>query len=177
MDHWKGLSTVFNCWKFCFTIITQWWAIVDFVTLNGPIFHKIFKICDHKSEKLCDVCGQKLVWVVSTIGTTNTPSFVKIQEVTKNTLLIWHGMTPMQLSKRSKYLSRYYLCSAGPIHCINKRFLCSLKAGITSIKLVAFLNPIMESDQQKSVIMKPWWFVWVLANTNVVLNRIHQNDG
>ena len=93
MDHWKGLSTVFNCWNFCFTIITQWWAMVDFITQNGPIFHKIFKIFVVINQKPCDVCGQKLVWVVSTIGSTNTPSFVKIREVTQNSLLIWHGMT------------------------------------------------------------------------------------
>ena len=92
MDHLKGLSTVFNCWKFCFTIITQWWAI-DFVTLNGPIFHKIFKIFVVINQKPCDARGQKLVWVVSTIGSTNRPSFVKIQEVTQISLLIWHGMT------------------------------------------------------------------------------------
>ena len=93
MDHWKGLSTVFNCWNFCFTIITQWWAMVDFITQNGPIFHKIFKIFVVINQKLCDVCGQKLIWVVSTISTTNSPSFVKIREVTQNSLLIWHGMT------------------------------------------------------------------------------------
>ena len=62
--------------------------MVDFITQNGPIFHKIFKIFVVINQKLCDVCGQKLVWVVSTIGTTNTPSFVKIQEVTQNSLLI-----------------------------------------------------------------------------------------
>ena len=93
-----GLSTVFNCWNFCFIIITQWWAMVDFITQNGPIFHKIhpvFKIFVVINQKLWDVCGQKLVLVVSTIGTTNTPSFVKIQEVTQNSLLIWHGMTPI----------------------------------------------------------------------------------
>ena len=66
MDHWKGLSTVFDCWNFCFTIITQWWAMVDFITQNGPIFHKIFKIFVVLNQKLCDVYGQKLVWVVST---------------------------------------------------------------------------------------------------------------
>ena len=93
MDHRKGLSTVFNCWNFCFTIITQWWAMVDFITQNGTIFHKIFKIFVVINQKLCDVCGQKLVLVVSTIGTTDTPSFVKIREVTQNSLLIWHGMT------------------------------------------------------------------------------------
>ena len=64
--------------------------MVDFVTQNGPIFHKIFKIKIFVviNQKLCDVCGQKLVWVVSTIGTTNKPSFVKIQEVAQNSLLI-----------------------------------------------------------------------------------------
>ena len=93
MDHLKSLSTVFNCWKFHFTIITQWWAIVDFVTQNWLIFHKTFKIFEVINQKPCDVCGQKLVWVVSTIGSTNTPSFIKIWEVTQNSLLIWHGMT------------------------------------------------------------------------------------
>ena len=67
--------------------------MVDFITQNGPIFHKIFKIYVVINQKLCDVCGQKLVWVVSTIGTTNTISFAKIQEVTQNSLLIWHGTT------------------------------------------------------------------------------------
>ena len=64
--------------------------MVDFITQNGPIFHKIFKIFVVINQKLCDVCGQKLVLVVSTIyvGTTNTPSFVKIREVTQNSLLI-----------------------------------------------------------------------------------------
>jgi len=56
--------------------------MVDFITQNGPIFHKIFKIFVVLNQKLCDVCSQKLVLVVSTIGTTNTPSFVKIREVT-----------------------------------------------------------------------------------------------
>ena len=62
--------------------------MVDFKTQNGPIFHKIFKIFVVINQKLCDVCGQKLVWVVSTIGTTNTISFVKIREVTQHSLLI-----------------------------------------------------------------------------------------
>ena len=62
--------------------------MVDFITQNGPIFHKIFKIFVVINQKLCDLCGQKLVWVVSTIGTTNTISFVKIREVTQNSLLI-----------------------------------------------------------------------------------------
>ena len=62
--------------------------MVDFITQNGPIFHKIFKIFAVINQKLCDVCGQKLVLVVSTIGTTNTSSFVKIREVTQNSLLI-----------------------------------------------------------------------------------------
>ena len=57
--------------------------MVDFITQNGPIFHKIFKIFVVINQKLCDVCGQKLVWVVSTIGTTNTPSLVKIRAVTQ----------------------------------------------------------------------------------------------
>ena len=52
MDHWKGLSTVFNSWIFCLKIITRWWAMVHFVT-DRPIFHKIFKIiCDHKSKTI-----------------------------------------------------------------------------------------------------------------------------
>ena len=96
MDHWKGLSTVFNCWNFRFIAITQWWATVDIVTQNGPIFYEIFKIFVVINQKLCDVCGQKLIWVVSTIGTTNTISFVKIREVTQNSLLILHGMTLQQ---------------------------------------------------------------------------------
>ena len=62
--------------------------MVDFITKNGPIFHKIFKIFVVINQQPCDVCGQKLVWVVSTIGTTNTISFVKIREVTQNFLLI-----------------------------------------------------------------------------------------
>ena len=62
--------------------------MVDFVTQNGPIFHKTFKIFVVINQKLCDVYGQKLVWVVSTIGIANKPSFVKIQEVTQNSLLI-----------------------------------------------------------------------------------------
>jgi len=63
--------------------------MVDFVTQNGSIFHKlIFKIFGVINQKLCDICGQKLAWVVSTIGITNTPSFVKIREVTQNSLLI-----------------------------------------------------------------------------------------
>ena len=61
--------------------------MVDFITQNRPIFHKIFKIFVVINQKLCDVCGQKLVLVVSTIGTTNTISFVKIREVTQNSLL------------------------------------------------------------------------------------------
>ena len=96
MDHCKGLSTVFNCWKFCFKLITQWWTMVDFVTQNGPIFYKIFKIFVVINQKLWDICCQKLVWVVSTIGTTNTSNFIKIREVTQNSLLVWHGMTPKQ---------------------------------------------------------------------------------
>ena len=41
--------------------------MVNFITQNGPIFHKIFKIFVVINQKLCDVCGQKLVWMVSTI--------------------------------------------------------------------------------------------------------------
>jgi len=52
--------------------------MVDFITQNGPIFHKIVKIFVVIYQKLCDVCGQKLVWVVSTVGTTNTIAFIKI---------------------------------------------------------------------------------------------------
>ena len=81
MDHLKGLSTVFNCWKFCFKI-TQWWAMVDFITQNGPIFHRIFKTFVVINKKLCRVYSQKLIWVVNTIAPTNKPSFVKIREVT-----------------------------------------------------------------------------------------------
>ena len=62
--------------------------MVDFITQNGLIFHKIFKIFVVINQKLRDECGQRLVWVVSPIGTTNTPSFVKIREVTQNSLLI-----------------------------------------------------------------------------------------
>jgi len=53
--------------------------MVDFIAQNGPIFHKIFKIFVVINQKLCDVCGQKLV-----IGGENTPRFVKIREVTQN---------------------------------------------------------------------------------------------
>ena len=95
MDHWEGLSTVFNHWNFCFKIIIHYQATVDFVTQDGPFFHETFKIFVVINQKLCGVWGQKLVWVVNTIGTTNTPSFIKIQEVTQNSLLIWHGMTHM----------------------------------------------------------------------------------
>ena len=93
MDQWEGLSTVFNHWNFCFKIIIHCWATVHFVTQDEPSFHEIFKIFVVINQKLCGVWGQKLVWVVSTIGTTNTPNFVKIREVTQNSLLIWHGMT------------------------------------------------------------------------------------
>ena len=62
--------------------------MVDFITQKGPIFHKIFKIFVVINQKLCDICGQKLVQVVNTIGTTNTISFVKIREETQNSFLI-----------------------------------------------------------------------------------------
>ena len=88
MNHWEGLSTVFNHWKCCFKIIRHCWATVDFVTQDGPFCHEIFKIFVVINQKLCGVWSQKLVWVVSTIGTTNTPSFVKIREMTRNSLLI-----------------------------------------------------------------------------------------
>ena len=45
--------------------------MVDFLTQDGPIFYKIFKVFVVINQKLCDVYGQKLIWVVSTIGTTN----------------------------------------------------------------------------------------------------------
>ena len=48
----------------------------------------LFKIFVVINQKLCDVYGQKIVWVVGTIGTINTPSFVQIQEVTQNSFLI-----------------------------------------------------------------------------------------
>ena len=35
-----------------FIIITQWWAVVDFVTQNGQIFLNIQNICGHKSETM-----------------------------------------------------------------------------------------------------------------------------
>ena len=110
MDHWKGLSIVFNCWNFCFKVITQWWAMVDFLTLNGPIFHKVIKILIKIfvviNQKLCNICGQKLVWMVSTIGTTNTPSLVKIWEVTQNSLLIWHGFCWFDFTHNSCNIGR-----------------------------------------------------------------------
>jgi len=61
--------------------------MVNFITQNGPIFHKIFKIFVVINQKLCDICGQKLVWAVSTIGTTSTQTFVKIREVTQKFLV------------------------------------------------------------------------------------------
>ena len=44
------------------------------------------------NPKLCGVWGQKLLWVMSTIGTPNTPSFIKIREVTLRFLgdLAWN---------------------------------------------------------------------------------------
>ena len=39
---------------------------------SKPVFHKIFKIFVAINQ-----CGKKVVWVVSTIGTTNTRSFIK----------------------------------------------------------------------------------------------------
>ena len=65
--------------------------MVDFIIQNGPIFHKIFKIFVVINQKLCDVCSQKLVLVVSTIGTTKYykhTKFRQIREVTQNSLLI-----------------------------------------------------------------------------------------
>ena len=38
------------------------------------------------NQKIYDVCGQKLVWVVNTIGTTNMPSFIEIRELIQNSL-------------------------------------------------------------------------------------------
>ena len=46
--------------------------MVDFITQNGPIFHKIFKIFVVINQKLCNVYGQKLVWAVSTISILKT---------------------------------------------------------------------------------------------------------
>ena len=46
-------------------------------------FHKIFKIfvvINPPRTTVCDISDQKLVWVVNTIGTTNTSSFIKIRE-------------------------------------------------------------------------------------------------
>ena len=43
----------------------------DFANQDGAIFYKIFVVTN---QKLCDACVQKGM-VVSTIGTTNTPSF------------------------------------------------------------------------------------------------------
>ena len=61
--------------------------MVYFVIQNGPIFHKIFKIFVVMDQKLSDVCVQKLEWGVSTIGSTNTPSFIKIRVLSQNSLL------------------------------------------------------------------------------------------
>ena len=52
--------------------------MADFVAQNGWIFHEIFKIFVVINQKLCDLSSQKFIWVVSTIGTTNIPSFIKI---------------------------------------------------------------------------------------------------
>ena len=46
--------------------------MVAFVTRNGPIFREIFKIFIVINQKLY---GQKLVWVVNTIGTTKKTKF------------------------------------------------------------------------------------------------------
>ena len=59
--------------------------MVNFMT-KWVNFHKIFKIFVVINQKIRDICGQKLVWVVSTMGTKNTPTFVKIQDMTQNSL-------------------------------------------------------------------------------------------
>ena len=44
--------------------------MVDYVTKDGPIFHKIFNMYTYIwpiNQKLCGACGEKLVWVVSTV--------------------------------------------------------------------------------------------------------------
>ena len=80
--------------KFCFKSIPQGWAMEDFANQDGAIFYKIFKIFVVINQKLCDVCVQKLEWGWAPyVGTTKTPSFIKIQELTqKYSLFIWHGM-------------------------------------------------------------------------------------
>ena len=53
------------------------------MVFNRPI-SQILKVFVVIYQKPCGVCFQRLVWVVSTIDATSTPSFIKIQEVVQN---------------------------------------------------------------------------------------------
>jgi len=56
----------------------QYKVMVSFINEDGANFHKILKM----------FVVINFVWVIRPIGTTNTPSIVKIQEVTLNSWLI-----------------------------------------------------------------------------------------
>ena len=63
------------------------------------------------NQKLRDVWSQKFARVISTTGTTNTPSFVKIREVILNSLLIRHGMIRISLvGVRNTYVLSVNVC-------------------------------------------------------------------
>ena len=157
MDHWEGLSTVFN---HCFKIIMHYWATVDFVTQDGPFFHEIFKIFVVINQKLWGEWGQKLVWVVSTIGTTKTPSFVKIREVTQNSLLIWHGMTHILLFCIIAVVSNqsfYYYFPSMAWHSIACRIYTLLKLYSSLAKGMAIITIIVNGWSCCKTILTLFW--------------------
>ena len=93
------------------------------------------------NQKLCDVCVQKLVWMVSTIGTTNTPSFIKIREVTQNSLLILHEMT----RRRSDILLLYvsFIVKLLLTFCLHRLFVVPI---VLQQDLLSSNNNINEGD-------------------------------
>ena len=57
MDFPNDPLTVFNRLKTYFKILKQWWATVAFVTQDGAIFHKVFKIFVVIDQKQCSIWG------------------------------------------------------------------------------------------------------------------------
>ena len=79
MDHWKCLSAIFNCWNFCFKIITEWWTTYGrFCNWRQTNFYEIFKIFVVINQKLCSVYSQISVWVMSTQVSSKSERWPKI---------------------------------------------------------------------------------------------------
>jgi len=87
--------------------------MIDFVTHVRPIFlWNIQNICGHKSETMWCVELKKSAWVISTMGTLNTPSFVKIWGGSLQFFVDWAWNDP-KVNGDSNFFAITQCCTVG----------------------------------------------------------------